>query len=748
MNPRMFMSSVLIRWVVCCVVGGWISAGFAIGSEADPPPKPSEPSRKTTAPPAKEASKHREKPRKPAELIPFYKELDPPDRILAQYCLDEISECATSGKWERIQPRIHQLLLARLIYGADKPAAWFSLTYFYLLSQYLPLAHFEGVEEAEIQRFQKWLVQNPEVAGPLVLAISPEDKSEMVLKKLYELYHHDPDSVRRLPELATAFAIVLDQQELDVQKMLEHFSWLAGDRPFAFPIGPIPHELACHLVYSDVSQYERQGVYDFYRSCTDMAQVYSDVVYDFDALREKQPPRLQGRDCTLENILIYGGVCVNQTYMAIQTGRAKGYPMSNLAFGGPGLIGHAWAAQFVGSAEGPQWHILGNCSNSFGWTFDPATNHRGSDQTLEFLGWYVRQPTDSRLISLGCVRLAERLAAEVKADTESVTDEAIETVLKLAATPNPPLPIHLAFFKKRKGCELNSDLVDEMYRLAYQQCPTQPELWQSVIRLAKARLIPDTKTMDWMNQLAKLTGTTYPDVLYYALLEVCPVLDEKGQELFLDAALGQITDDQLKRSPTLVAEIYLQAGDVFVRRGEKEKAIETYLKAIQLKPDFGPVAIPALTKLIPLLTESGRAQRLREEADRLLASSDDPVFQVGLLPALVKSGDKQAALERLIYIVEHGDVEKAGYFPAARQAIDILVEMGELEWALSASKNLYGVTQNLGDGRRVTMIMRKLGQTAAADEADKKLDVIEKQRLEQIEMEAQQRRDELRHRNP
>ncbi|MCG3138204.1 MAG: hypothetical protein HJJLKODD_02065 [Phycisphaerae bacterium] len=694
------------------------------------------------APPAAEQPK-------PHRQVPFYQQIPQPDREIAAELLEATWETLGSDRWPALQEQARQLLLARLVYGRPDDESYVSYLYFYLLADWLPRLADLDLEPKELLDYQRWLILHPQITAPLLLALSPEDDALQAAAVIQELCRHNSDAVLHYPELAIAAALDYDRRDRDTAQLTAQFDWWTGKRPWALPVEKLPQELARYLYPSDISSSERQGVYDFYAATTDMNQVYRDVIYDFDALLEKQPPRLTGKPRSIENLLVYGSTCTDQTYAAVQVGRAKGYPMVELVFHGPGVVGHSWAAQFLGQKEGPLWNAVGAIPEAypFGWTFDPATGQRESQQTLGFLGAYVQSAPTERWISLGLARLADRTAdliAEKKVDYPA---ELFEKLLKRRAQPHHPDQDHLDYFKPQPQAKLEGERIEFLLQRSYERCAFQPELWRSLVRLARGQHLSAAATIKFIDQLAKMTRGSYRDKLFFVLLEIAPALDRLGQERFLDAAANWVNESDIRRAPTLVAEIFLLAGDITRQRGDIDKAIELYIRAISLKPDYGPVSIPALMRLLPLLKDRADELGVRRELDLLLAASNDPLFQLQLLPATVQAGDKQAALERLITIVEDGDPEQRGYYTAARQAIELMVEMQETGWALSAAKNLYQQTRNHEDGQRVVRIMRVLGQNELADQAEKEVEEFEKERLAEIERQAELRRQELRERH-
>ncbi|MCH7701280.1 MAG: hypothetical protein IID37_06300, partial [Planctomycetes bacterium] len=608
--------------------------------------------------------------RKPAirDRVPFYTLMSGSDRKVALHAFDLLWAATEEQDWHRVQGLLRRLVAARLVAGPWESEAVTALTYCYLFSAYVPEFRDGKLTGPELAEFQRWLLTHPELTRRFIFGIADADQPGPATGIVHLLYKNLPERAVRFPDLTTAMAVVFDEGTPSETQLLDTFRWLTDSRlDRAWNVGSLPHELARYLLDVRLSRDDRFWAYARYRTRPNLEKIYDDLEYDEDAFSSKRPKKIQGFAYTLPNLLAVGGTCVDQTYYANQIGRTLGFPMVTIEHGGPGTIGHRWCLQLVAGANGYRWQEVGG--SGFGWITDPATGRKGSDQTLGFLLGSLAQLETQREIASALTQIVLRIPDWNRAAVPTESNELralTETKYDPTATP--------AYYLVRRQLQPGW-VIQEALRAD----PYHATTWAAIEALGAVGSLRADELALLYQQLARLIGTSYPDVLYLALTGLHLKLPPDQEVHFIEAALASLTKQQLDRAPDMLGRLLIQAGEVLSAQGETAGALDRYERAIGLNEDDLSTTVRAVELAWPLAAEFGRLDRLDAAIRLIFEKTEDAVFGQAIGAIAAKAGRSRQAVEWLRYVFDGAERDLPGRYDALRKAIDLLFEMQELE---------------------------------------------------------------------
>jgi transglutaminase-like putative cysteine protease len=301
--------------------------------------------------------------------------------------------------------------------------------------------------------FSAWLKAHPEIRREFWLAISPQfDDAAGAIGVLDTLRKRSPKAVEKFFHLAIATAVVYDSPDAALTDRFEYlwavsakqfspqrsyteiFDYLTAERNQArlvFHLNELPWPVLVHLVDLDVSDREIEWALATCDSAKhDLGALYQTVPYDDDKLG-RRTPKLGDRDYTLDNLLKYGGVCVDQAHYTSRVAKCFGVPAMKVA--GEGRYGatslHSWAGFLVNSGGRPLLQFTGRYDFDYYYTgtiFDPQTRTVILDREIEMLYDGVSQSyakfESSQLLARAAIKLANANGATALALAQQAID--------------------------------------------------------------------------------------------------------------------------------------------------------------------------------------------------------------------------------------------------------------------------------------------------------------------------------------
>lgn len=210
-----------------------------------------------------------------------------------------------------------------------------------------------------------WLEAHRDLKEELYLALSPEHDDVVAALRLFnELRRRFPEAIESYGNVAIAIAVTWDREQGGVYDYigkqrrthallpqgrvgaLENFQFLVeNDDLMQGRLQWLPWEFLTHVVNHRTPINERLWALEWLAGNHSMfGNCYSKVPYDYEMLvTQSRTCRLDGYEYTLQNLLTFGGVCVQQADFSTRVGKSIGVPAAFVGGDGKwGGDGHAW----------------------------------------------------------------------------------------------------------------------------------------------------------------------------------------------------------------------------------------------------------------------------------------------------------------------------------------------------------------------------------------------------------------------
>jgi hypothetical protein len=295
---------------------------------------------------------------------------------------------------------------------------------------------------------------NPAVRREFWLALSPQfDDAGRALDIMEELRAKGEKRLAEYHQLAIAIAVVFDSPDAAVSSR-GCYLWAVSDSQFAPPLAytavydyftdaknqaamvfrpkDMVWPMMVHLVDLDVTQAEIDWARGKYaKGGVNLQALYSQVPYDNVKLGGTGT-QLGDRPYVLENLLTYGGVCVDQAHYASRVAKVFGVPSMKCAgHGRYGGMGHAWSGYLGVDAKTrfPQLSFTGRYQYDYyyiGKVFDPHTRCEVLDRDVELLYAGVSGKYEAFVSASALTRAAIALEQDKPALSLVLTKEALK----------------------------------------------------------------------------------------------------------------------------------------------------------------------------------------------------------------------------------------------------------------------------------------------------------------------------------
>jgi hypothetical protein len=240
--------------------------------------------------------------------------------------------------------------------------------------------------------FMEWLLTDANTMEALLTSLKPEDDPARVFHIWRNLWKSDGNSSHEYRNLALACALVFDNpphpwftrkpvvKPVDVEKRYKFYCDADKGNRLRTDLKDIP---VCELVWvvdAPVPDEELAWAQAHINAPREKwSETYSMIKYRMDMVTEHKSPY---EEYTLAEILKKGGICVDQSYFAAVTAKAKGIPAMSIRGDGQ-RGGHAW---FGYKASEKKWNMTAGqyTEDDFatGTTIDPQTGKQVKEQEL------------------------------------------------------------------------------------------------------------------------------------------------------------------------------------------------------------------------------------------------------------------------------------------------------------------------------------------------------------------------------
>lgn len=313
-----------------------------------------------------------------------------------------------------------------------------------------------------------YIASHPEVLAELLNIWSLRDFSPKVLQNLDVLYARSPETFETYRSLAIAVAVVYDESfpqtwphhqvsQSDVPLTdpapQEVFNfWVQADKSgkLYMKLPELTAEQLKFVVDAPVQISEMQWALDKSKFPKgDFGKAFSSIEYSNERLKNGVFNWPENTPYTLENIRQQGGICVDQAYYAMLSGKAFGLP--TLFFVGQGADGgHAWFGYMKGNNR---WDMdVGRYATqkyAVGEALDPQIWQPITDHEIEFLAKQFRSSKEFQA-SLTDLRIA---ALALSANEKKGASVALQSAIDACPQNEDAWNDMGAFIYKEKGAE-------------------------------------------------------------------------------------------------------------------------------------------------------------------------------------------------------------------------------------------------------------------------------------------------------
>ncbi len=448
------------------------------------------------------------------------------------------------------------------------------------------VSHIQLIKDAQASSAAiKTLRAHTDVADALAWAVNPKvDDVAAAYRILADLSTKFDTKLDRYATLVAALCIVHDNprtggdQPPSPSELFAYF--VANERTMMIPIAGSSTELLTHIVDSTASVQELSWALPQHRRDDRIGAHYFDIIYDTAALAQGKPKKIVGHPYTLQNLLKYGGVCVEQAYYAEHISKAIGVP-SVMVTGVDSTVGHAWVGYMHFAGRSTAWDFKEG-------RYDDYKGTRGN----------VRDPQSGRNVSDGFIAMraeAAKLGPAPFRKAAALTDAAqrLRDRIKAAAGDRGNLPQPASVLE-----------------LAANACPYSTGTWETVAAWAKSGDLDASAIERWCQAVVQLCGDKYPDFAYETLQ---PLIDSSNDPAARDRLwtwarknlLDTVHDPQLFRGD-LAAQMLIDCGDGWREAGDLNKAWQRYDRVVTENANDGPEMFVATRRCEALMAAGGK----------------------------------------------------------------------------------------------------------------------------------------------
>jgi hypothetical protein len=273
-----------------------------------------------------------------------------------------------------------------------------------------------------------WLAAQPHLMPTLMSAVVKSDPPAQILNLLRVLGAPQNPTLDRYPDLVTAMLVVWDKgqakdetpvrTEFTPDRFVHLFGYYTNSRnPLRFTLPALCWQLEVYVIDIKISDAEMQWAANRYANNFSIGSIYFDVNYDERRFYQGDAKKIATHDYTLQNILEFGGVCVEQSYFAEQIAKTLGNPacMCTSAGGGAGQAAHAWIGLLTFSNNQYLWDFTqGRYPEDLFWSADitdPQTHEHLTDADVALLAALQHVNPDVRLLSTMLLKLSDLMPA-------------------------------------------------------------------------------------------------------------------------------------------------------------------------------------------------------------------------------------------------------------------------------------------------------------------------------------------------
>jgi hypothetical protein len=432
--------------------------------------------------------------------------------------------------------------------------------------------YFGAIEELTSAQKEtlKWLAAQPHLMPTLMSAVYRRDSPEQVIEILDLLRKQQPERLDEYPDLATAMVVVWDKPlapdangrtvTYDDDRPAVLFNYFTNPRnQMRFDLKSMPWQLDTHIVDMRISEDEIPWAAERYRNNYSIADLYFEVNYDDRNFYNGDEKKIAAHAYTLQNILQYGGVCVEQAYFAEQIAKTLGIPSCTCTSrgGGAGQAAHAWLGLLTQQNGKAAWNFdEGRYKEDLFWSaniVDPQTHGTLTDADVGLLAELQNVSPATRQVSALELKLADLLPAPRRVD---------------------------------------------LYLREIEICPGNRSAWVALDNLgAKLQLTP-AQTDTFGRDVDRFLTQSYPDFACQMLVHLVSGEPAPDQVNSLD-----VIAQKFPQRPDLKARVRLIQADLLLSRHQDEIAMRALTDVLTNDLNAGPIIQSALQRVDKLMRQ-------------------------------------------------------------------------------------------------------------------------------------------------
>ncbi len=491
-----------------------------------------------------------------------------------------------------------------------------------------------------------WLGKHVDIQEEFYTAIDPKiDDLPAALALFREMWKLSPERLAEYGNLAIAVAVTWDQEKgvydyvghqrrtrstmpAELAGARDNYKYIVQSERVMQGRGQfLPWEFLVHVVNHRTPLIERQwALQRFLPQRAMIGKCYGQVPYDSEMLSSGgEIAKLAGKDYTLPNLLVYGGVCAMQADFASRVGKCVGVPAAYVGGESRYGDGHAWVMwvelkdvtksgilftlESHGRYRGDHYYV-GNLK-------DPKTAEPITDRQLEL-----------RLHTIGVNPLAKRQADMI-----------------MAAYP---------MLRDHQQMEVGDQLafLDQLLRL----CPWNEAAWRTVAGMSREGLVPKTHTKMMAGIVGGLfvTFAPFPDFTWEVFDDLIAFQDMPKKRAQLYSQLVDLYERSGR--PDLSCQARMRYTEYLVEDGQQQDAVRGLAASIMRFPDEG--------RYVPMMLD-----RMEELCDTIEGTGPQVIdFYRQFLPLIpVKRGNSPSKYCIEMYQRAIERFRKYGKEPAAQQ---------------------------------------------------------------------------------
>ncbi len=514
---------------------------------------------------------------------------------LATAALDAVQE---NGDWSAALKTLEALFDQTVLYGPeDRPDAMREADIALRLVQQL-----KRVPQENRIELLKLLRNNRNLASTLVFLLRPGEDPVGAYGMLDHLGQKRAELLDKYATLAAAICVVhqkpferhVNENTPKSAEPIDIFDYyVKNEGRMFFGIRNVPAELLVYVVDTTGSIDEMNWALAKYAGDKEVGRRFFDIKYDYEHFRLGTPKKVTQAGFTLQNILLFGGVCADQAYFAMEVGKSIGVPTA-YTVGASGEVGHAWVGFLQTNGSAGWWNFDSGRYEAYrgvrGNVMDPQTRKNIPDSYVSLLGELIKTKPIDRQNAAALTDAAQRLMS-----------------LEKDGLPQTAAPENLVAASIRPAAR-KADTTTELalFEAALHQSSGFAGAWFGVREMAVANKLSLADKRRWADLLLNLGAKKYPDFTLAILSPMIATISDPKEQDQLWSNVFTIFQSRFD----LAANIRMQEAAMWETQNQSDKAGICYMDVIQRYANAGPFVLEALKGAEKMLVDSKRGDKV------------------------------------------------------------------------------------------------------------------------------------------